>query len=482
MTPPPLPNARDALAVARRMQDFPARFSPMLVKELRQGMRTNLFSVAFILLQTVMVLSLLAGLADPGSPAVDGFFWFFVVVMLLIVQPLRGFNALSSEYLLNTMDLIQLTRLDAWRITLGKWTALNAQTLLFLTGVLPYLVMRYFLGNVDFVTDLAGLLFLGLGSGLASAIAIGCSAFRHFILRGILVIAFGIGFIILYVAMQTMILRSGFGGSNLATMGLTALSLLYGCFFFLSFGASRIAPLSENHSTRKRLVALGFTALALGFLWFDIEEAVLIVVGLILGFACVDALTEPLPVYSKVLEPFRRHPLGRLGATFFTPGWMVGIWFFLLCFGVFTLVSLYSAQFFSSSPFPTGDRVEFVTIMLSSANLFLFPLIFIHLFFPKHASGSFTFGIYTFIQGCILLLTIMIAALAEALDRFDHLIFALVPIPSILLVAVENGGASAQFERIYLAAAFLTLILGIAIPLLRQRAAVSDYLHHLKRR
>jgi hypothetical protein len=57
-----------------------------------------------------------------------------------------------------------------------------------------------------------------------------------------------------------------------------------------------------------------------------------------------------------------------------------------------------------------------------------------------------------------------------------------VPIPSILLVAVENGGASAQFELIYLAAAFLTLLLGIAIPLLRQRAAVSDYLHHLKRR
>jgi hypothetical protein len=47
---------------------------------------------------------------------------------------------------------------------------------------------------------------------------------------------------------------------------------------------------------------------------------------------------------------------------------------------------------------------------------------------------------------------------------------------------VENGGASAQFELIYLAAAFLTLLLGIAIPFLRQRAAVSDYLHHLKRR
>lgn len=481
MIPPPLPNTRDALAVARRMQDFPARFSPMLVKELRQGMRTNLFSVAFILLQTVMVLSLLAGLADPGSQAVDGFFWFFVVVILLIVQPLRGFNALSSEYLLNTMDLIQLTRLDAWRITLGKWTALNAQTLLFLTGVLPYLVMRYFLGNVNFVTDLAGLFFLGLGSALASAIAIGCSAFKHFLLRGILVIGFGIGFVILYATLQTLIFRSGFGGNPIATLGLATLALLYGCFFFLSFGASRIAPLSENHSTRKRLVALACTGLALAFLWFGIEEAVMVVVGLILGFACVDALTEPLPVYSKVLEPFRRNALTRIAATFLTPGWMGGIWFFMLCFGAFTGV-IYLVSRLTTSPIPLNDGLEFATVMLCSANVYLFPLIFIHLFFPKHASGSFTFGIYTFIQGCLLLLTVMVAALASALSRFDDLIYALVPVPSVLLVALENGGTTTNFELTYFAIAFLTLFLGIAVPLLRQRDAVRDYLANLKPR
>jgi hypothetical protein len=81
MTPPPLPSQPDSLAM--RMNDFPAGFSPMLVKELRQGMRTNLFTVAFILLQTVMILSLLAGLSDPGSSEVDGFFWFFIVVILL---------------------------------------------------------------------------------------------------------------------------------------------------------------------------------------------------------------------------------------------------------------------------------------------------------------------------------------------------------------------------------------------------------------
>lgn len=180
----------------------------MLVKELRQGMRTNLFVIAFILLQCLMILSVMAGIASNGSSAVDGFFWFFIVLTLLVLQPLRGFNALSSEYTLNTMDLIQMTRLDGWRITLGKWTALNAQTLLLITGMLPYLVIRYFFGNVNFVIDLLALGLLGLGSGLASAIMIGCSVFRYFVLRGILLVGFAFSFAGLFTSMSSTIFRA----------------------------------------------------------------------------------------------------------------------------------------------------------------------------------------------------------------------------------------------------------------------------------
>lgn len=479
MNPPPVPPG-EPVAVARRMNDFPGRLSPMLVKELRQGMRTNLFSVAFILLQALMVLSLLAGLADPGSWAASGFFWFFVVVILLVIQPLRGINALSSEYLLNTMDLIQLTKLDAWRITFGKWTALNAQTLLFVTGVLPYLVMRYFLGNVNFVIDLAGLFFLTLGSALASSITIGFSAFRQFLLRGILVIVFGIGFVILYAALQAVIFRPGIGSANFSTLGLATVALVYGCFFFLSFGASRIAPPSENHSTRKRLVALILTFLSLSFLWFGIDEAVLAVVSLILGFACIDALTEPLPVYAKVLEPFRKNSLTRLASLVFTPGWLGGLGFFFLCFCIAAALARFAFEpIFGKLAWDTP--IIFVTGMISVANLILFPLIFIHLFFPRHASGSFTFGIYIFIQACLLLLTIMTGALASALSRYDELIYCLVPIPSVLLVALENGGSGSQAKLIYLAAALLSFLLGFAMPMLRQQSAIADYLRHLKK-
>lgn len=478
-TPPPLPSRPDAASVALRMNDFPNRFSPMLVKELRQGMRTNLFSVAFILFQTVMILSLLAGLADPGSTMASGFFWFFVVVVLLVVQPLRGFGALSSEYLLNTMDLIQLTRLDAWRITLGKWTALNAQTLLFVTGVLPYLVMRYFLGNVNFVVDLGALGFLGLGSALASAITIGCSAFRHFVLRGILVVGFAIGFITLYSVVRMLLFRSGFGGGpGGATMALTALAMAYGCFFFLSFGASRIAPLSDNLATRKRLVALLFAGISMAFLPAGGKDATAAVVALILGFACIDALTEPLPVFARVLEPFRKNPLYSLAAVFLAPGWLSGIAFTLLCTAVWWVFLHHSGYPSSSTLLP--HQFTPLTVYLSMANLLFFPLILIHLFLGKLVAGSHTFGIYVFIQASLGVLTAMIFSLAQAMPRHEGLVYAFVPVPSALLVAANQSGLDANFHLVYLAAAILTLLLGVLVPPLRHRSALEDFRRHLR--
>ena len=471
-----------------RMNDFPAGFSPMLVKELRQGMRTNLFTVAFILLQTVMILSLLAGLSDPGSSEVDGFFWFFIVVILLVVQPLRGFNALSAEYQLNTMDLIQLTKLNGWRITLGKWTALNAQTLLFLTGVLPYLVMRYFLGNVNFVIDLAALGMLGLGSALASAITIGCSVFRFFILRGIILIGFGVGFIGLFFGLQETLFRSGLSGSSdIWQLGLIAISLVYGCFFFLSFGASRIAPLSENHSTRKRLVALAFTLIALGLSLAGIEvKTVIFVSAVILGLAAIDALTEPVPIYSRVLAPFRRNALTRFAAVFLAPGWISGIGFFFLCAAIWA-VALHSDNFFADpSPGVSGLFLRIgtfaadqgrVILFLSMINLLIFPLIIIHLFFGKQTSGNFTFAIYAFIQCVLLFLTMMIMTLARAMSRFEELIFTLAPLPSVLIFASEPGKAD---EFIFLVLALATTFLSVTIPLLRHRTAFRQFQYHLK--
>ena len=46
---------------------------------------------------------------------------------LLLLMPARGLGAVSEEARANTFDLVQLTRMTAFRIALGKWIALVAQ-------------------------------------------------------------------------------------------------------------------------------------------------------------------------------------------------------------------------------------------------------------------------------------------------------------------------------------------------------------------
>jgi len=472
MTEPAQPDPR---ALARRMTEFSPRLSPMLVKELRQGMRTHLFAVAFILLQALMILCLMAGLAEPGSPVADRFLWFFVGITLLAVQPLRGFSALSAEYRLNTMDLIQLTRLNAWRIVLGKWTALNAQGLLFLTGVLPYLVIRYFFGNVDFVTDLVVLLLFGLGSALTTAITVGCSVFRHVLLRAAIAILLGVGLLIfgLYVS-STILTRSSV--PDPALIGLLALGALYGCFFFLSFGASRIAPLSENHGTRKRLVAIGAAALCHGFLFLGLDLAVAFVTTAILALACIDALTEPLPVFSRVLPPFSITPLTRLGALFLAPGWIGGLGFFVVAGCLYYGSTMWVGRVAGQDVLHNREQL---ILFVSTCNVVVFPLLIIHLFFRRYGREHFTFALYVFIQVGVAVVTLMVMSIASMLGRWEETIYMLCPLPSVLVFGASRANVD---ETAFFALALGTTFLCVMAPLLCHRRDWREFIRWLSPR
>jgi len=443
------------------LTDFPSRISPMVVKELRQGLRTNMFTVAFILLQAFMVLCLLIGAANPGSSSAEGFFWFFITVSLLFIQPLRGFNALSSEFQLNTMDLIQLTRLNTWGITMGKWTALNAQSLLLFTGVLPYLVLRYFLGGVDFVKDLGTLGLMVLGSGLASAVTIGCSAFKSYLIRITLLIGAFVGFQILMVTGRVYFAFSGFGSWGWPSILLWVLSGIYGIFFFLSLGASRIASASENHSARKRLSAVLFAAVALCFALWGSPDAALIFSGVVLGLACVDALTENPPVFGAVLKPFSGNSITRLFAWIFTPGWHTGIAYFLLC------SCLWGIAFYQLKV-PGMEPAEAVIWVLGLAGTISFPLIWIHLFFRKALSTQMNFGFYLFAQACLALATILVSILTSAASSIADAVLACVPIPSVILVALSDHN-SGVVQPYFLVALILALLLSVGIPAIRGR-------------
>lgn len=73
------------------------RLSPILVKELRQGMRARAFEGSFVILQVLMLFSVFMALVaitarhSNVSPEFgEGLFWIMLGVPILLIMPMRG--------------------------------------------------------------------------------------------------------------------------------------------------------------------------------------------------------------------------------------------------------------------------------------------------------------------------------------------------------------------------------------------------------
>jgi hypothetical protein len=163
--------------------DFPVCVPPMLVKELRQGLRTRAFVAAFILAQVAMAGTFFyAGFSTRNTSAAsalaDGFYWAVMGGVLVLLAPLRARGALGKEIMERTTDLLLLTHLTGWRIVTGKWVSLMTQTLLLAVSLLPFGLLRYYLGGTELYADfwrLASFLFAG---GVLTAMQILASVTR----------------------------------------------------------------------------------------------------------------------------------------------------------------------------------------------------------------------------------------------------------------------------------------------------------------
>ncbi len=450
----------------------------MLVKELRQGMRTHLFSVSFILLQGVMVLTVLLGTAaEHGSDSLHGVFWFFVSTTMLIVMPIRGFSALANEVRLNTMDLIMLTRLSAWRIALGKWAALLVQTLLFFTAILPYVVMRYFFGGVNLLEEIFLIFSLFVLSAVLTAVTVGMSAFRGILIRGAVAV-------VLMITTFSLITGASNGwGVDLdftdpdfwwGTLAMLITSV-YAIYFFLDMGASRIAPAAENHSTRKRLIAWAFVIVALLIPVFSSadSEPMFVMAFVVMAVVWVDALTEQPVILPSILAPFLRFKPVSFSRFFLTPGWHTGLLYFLLSWvilGVFLMVH---------KPFYRGTDSELLMACINLGTAIIFPLLFIQTFLPRTTN---LFGMYVLVQCIIIVTGFFLSSVIGEIAGYGNDVFFYIPLPFVYFVhLMENPDdvpALAVFLTAVMLAGSLFLPLLRALPLFRSMSQVSNQIRH----
>ena len=423
-----------------KLTDFGDWLSPIIVKELRQGLRTRVFTAAFIVLQGFMALFMLTGLNQRQDDSAWAF-WFLVSITLLLVMPLRGFGALSSEIRLNTMDLISLTRLSAWRITAGKWAALVSQSFLLTVAVLPYVVIRYFFGGINVVAELMILAAVLILSCLLSALMVGLSAFPNFLIRSLLALGVSIT-----VASSIMVIRTAFAFSSagltagLATDGWTYfgafVTALYLMFYFLDMGATRIAPEAVNLSTRKRtssiLFLIGF--LGLPVLFAPPSEEIYSFAMAFVGLFALDALTERPSEVRSLHRPFvRRGLLGQIAQFLFTPGWLTAVFYVCILGAILFTGGVYYEVF------PNRTLVEELTFYVSLVSSLLFPLLIIHLFFPDQKD---LFATYFFVQLASVAAGTAIFSGTHSF-QFHSMMWAGCPLPFVCFSHVFRGGRTA---------------------------------------
>jgi hypothetical protein len=262
LNPLPASPQRRATVIAPRI-DFPTWLPAMLVKELRQGLRTKGFVGALVGFQVVMTLVTVfavAGGADSSTfQMLQACFWIVLSVQLLLVTPARAMSGLQAELESRSIDLLLLTRLTAWRVVLGKWCSLLVQAALLVVAMLPYGVARYFFGSVDLTGELKLIGMIFAVSGVVTAAALWSSALPK-------IARVGIGIAAIFGAQGAGVVRSiggpgprgpfSFTGGGGPATWLLAFDVGLVLMLCLMGAVARLAPAAEARGAQMRALPL----------------------------------------------------------------------------------------------------------------------------------------------------------------------------------------------------------------------------------
>lgn len=351
--------------------------SPILVKEARQAMKSQQFTLTFYLLIALGWIWTISGsslmlpgiyYAPWGTSLLIGYLYMLAIPLLLVV-PFFAFRSLASETEDGTFELMSITTLSAWQIVWGKMTTALLQILVYFSALAPCIAFTYLLRGVDIFT-----IGITLGYSLFSSIllcafslmmaTISTSRIWQSLLSVVLVIAL-LAAGVIYCFFMTMILFEGSGipfrdpdfwvGNAYYVAFSIALSAL-----FLLIATSQISFASDNRSTRIRialtvlqwLICSSFTQVF--FMVYEpnsvgraMDEEYMIMAAMVWISAIFWGIVGPfLSLETTTLSPRARRELpqsllGRVSFTWFNPGDGSGY--------IFTVVNLLSVIVFSFS-------------------------------------------------------------------------------------------------------------------------------------
>jgi hypothetical protein len=159
------------------------RFNPVLVKEVRQALRSRGFTVSFLLtLGGSWCLSLaLVGmerdalqLGDSG-PEFFRAYLFALLIPLCFIVPLGVFGSVTAEFRDQTFEVLAASTLTPQQIVVGKLQGAGVSMAAYLSAMAPFLCFTYLLRGLDLPVIAMGLFVACLASLVVSlgAVALG---------------------------------------------------------------------------------------------------------------------------------------------------------------------------------------------------------------------------------------------------------------------------------------------------------------------
>jgi len=395
----PIGNGRPMSAPIPPLVDFSDSIGPMVVKELRQGLRTRAFTWAFLFIQALLLLFMLSGFSETNdSRNTAGSFWLLLELALLIVMPFRGLNALHTEVRLNTMELISLTRMSAWRITVGKWLALVSQSVLLAIAVMPYIVLRYFFGGMNVIEELV-LLFVVIGlSALLTALMVGLSVVSNFLIRCFFTVPVVIS-IFSFMGGSIALVTGGSGGPRFNLGGWVWLwaipTAIFLGYYLLGMAASRIASQAVNYVTIRRVAGFIVFVVSVVLAHLQSTPGYLFLPFFFFTLLGLDALSEHPATVQSVYLPFRRSALTRPLEYLLAPGWFSGTYFVLLLAAILGIAGVVLPDVWSDS------GTESMGLVLGFTASALLPLAIMLLSRPGHPQPIVSYCLITIFMGSV---------------------------------------------------------------------------------
>ncbi len=251
-------------AITGVLEGLGDRLNPVLVREVRQGLRGRFFLIIFTL---TMAFASMASfgvllLSDPDSRRGLNLFMScssFLTFAACYLIPIGAFQSLGSEHDDQTRDLLVLSNLSPGQIIRGKFLSSFLLGLLLVTSVLPFVALSSLMSGVDLIEIASQLAMIVLKCAGFTLVAICLSSLAPSrALRVFLLLVMILFFMISSVGALSFrfMIAGGMSVSPFASpadlLGALMTVLVFGSFAY-TLACTRFTHAEENRSTPLRI-------------------------------------------------------------------------------------------------------------------------------------------------------------------------------------------------------------------------------------